>query len=158
MLDKNKLDLYDGEYKPEPFVLAGESKTVSIIVSVAVALGFVVLLGNTVFSNAQENDIEGVLNAAISVAAGFLMYIGMKGFYKLAYDKKVKKEAEEFEKMKREAIPYTVCEFCGGRIERKYYKTRDLIPHGAKGGDVTENGIDSFTCAACGYWVDFFKI
>lgn len=154
MLDKDKLNLYDGEYQPEPFKFAGNAKTAGVLVAIGVGVVTTIILGNTIFGNAQENDIEGILNLAVSIGVGILMYFGAEGFARMAYKKKVAEERAEFEKMKQEAIPYTVCEFCSGRIEKKYYKTRDVNTLGLKVGDVTENGIESYTCAECGYWVD----
>ena len=157
--EREEIDLYDGEYTPKPFVMAGDTKLVAIIVSVIAAVACLIILGNTVFANANENDILGVLNFLVTIGVGCLVYIGMTWVAKLRYAKRIEAERAAFEKKKRDAIPYTVCEFCGGRITRKYYKTGETISGGwyIRSGSLdrhlnrTEHGLDVYSCENCRY-------
>ena len=159
---KDEIDLYNGEYIPEPFVLKGDAKMASIIVAVVAAIACVIILGNTVFANANEKDILGVLNFIVSIGVGFLAYAAMTCVAKFRYRKRIQAERAEFEKKKREAIPYTVCEFCNGRIVRKYYKSGESVSGGwyvsygelKHHTNLTEHGIDTYSCETCGYIVE----
>ena len=154
-------NLYDGKYEPKPFVLSDGEKTASIVVAIVVGLLCVVLLGNTIFSNAQENDIEGVLNFIISIGVGVGAYHAAVGVAKLNYKKRIAREEELFEQRKRDAIPYTVCEFCGGKIEKDYTKIEDKITGGwsLRDGTLTQHtnkfevGMEHYSCAKCQYIV-----
>ena len=126
---EKEIDLYDGKYEPEPFRLSSNARTCSIIAAIVAALACVVILGNTVFSNAQENDIEGILNFAISIGVGVLAYFVAVQIAKASYKKRIEAEAAAFERKKQEAVPYTVCEFCGGRIKFEE-KTFGVFAHG----------------------------
>lgn len=157
--EREEIDLYDGEYTPKPFELKGDAKTVSVIVAVIAAIACTIILGNTVFANANENDILGVLNFIVSIGVGCLAYVGMTYVAKFRYAKRIEAERTAFEEKKRKAIPYTVCEFCGGRIARKYYKSGETI-HGGwyisygtlnHHTNRTEHGIDTYSCETCGY-------
>ncbi len=75
--EREEIDLYDGEYTPKPFVMEGETRMVSIIVSIIAAVACLIILANTVFANANENDILGVLNLIVTVGVGCLAYVGM---------------------------------------------------------------------------------
>ena len=157
--EREEIDLYDGEYIPKPFVMEGDIKSVSIIVSVIAAVVCLIILGNTVFANANENDILGVLNLIVTIGVGCLAYVGMTYVAKLRYSKRIEAERAAFEKKKRDAIPYTVCEFCGGRITRKYYKGGETISGGwyIRNGSLdhhinrTEHGLDVYSCENCRY-------
>lgn len=157
--EREEIDLYDGEYTPKPFVMEGETKMVSIIVSIIAAVACLIILANTVFANANENDILGVLNVIVTVGVGCLAYVGMTCVAKFRYRKRTEAERAAFEEKKREAIPYTVCEFCGGRIGRKYYKSGESVSGGwyltngtlAHHTNRTEHGIDVYNCETCGY-------
>lgn len=160
--EREEIDLYDGEYIPKPFVMAGDTKLVAIIVSVIAAVACLIILGNTVFANANENDILGVLNFLVTIGVGCLVYVVMTCLAKLRYAKRIETERAAFEKKKRDAIPYTVCEFCGGRITRKYYKAGETISGGwyIRNGSLdrhlnrTEHGLDVYSCENCRYTVE----
>ena len=162
MSKQEQIDLYDGVYEPKPFVMAGDRKMVAIIVAIVAAVIAVIVLGNTVFSNANEEDIKGVFNFVISIGVGFLTYRLMTLIAKLRYKKQVERERADFEKKKLAAVPYTVCEFCGGRIERKYYKTGEevtggwYVQYGTLKHNInrTESGIDTYSCEKCRYIVE----
>lgn len=154
-------NLYDEKYQPKPFVLSDGEKTASIIIAIVVGLACVVLLGNTIFANAQENDIEGILNFIISIGVGFGGYHAAVAVAKLRYKQRIAREEELFENRKREAIPYTVCEFCGGKIEKSYTRITDKVTGGfsLRDGTLThhtnksEIGMEIYSCEKCQYMV-----
>lgn len=135
-----------GEYIPEPFEFKGNIKSVSIAVAVLVWIASVIILGNTLLV-ADENDLLGILNFVISTGLAVLAYYVGYGIAKLGYNKKVEEDREAYEEEKKEAIPFTTCEFCGGALQTKFYRA------GNTSTDGTKYGIQSFTCPHCRYIV-----
>ena len=138
-----------GEYIPEPFEFKGNPKGFTILACVVAWVISVVILGNTVLQ-ADENDFLGVLNFVISTAVALLVYAIGYNIGKALYAKEVEQGRERFEREKAEAIPYTICEFCGGALETKFYQSEDtpftIANH-------TKLGVQTFACNTCKYLV-----
>ena len=145
---KKDWDLY-GEYTPEPYEFSGEHKTWTVIATVVMFFitAFIVGVG---IQKKSETELAVIINIASSVAASVITYQIGKLISRKLYEKNVERERALFAKMKAEAEPYTVCEFCGGRIERKYYDAgKPLMP----GPLPTRLGVETFTCDTCRYLV-----
>ncbi len=139
----------NGEFVEESFVFKGDAKTFTIIVAVVLGLVVACVLGTTILV-AEENDILGVVNIAVCTAVAIAVFHVGKVIAKRKHAKLMEKEKAEFYKQKEESIPYRICEFCGGKLERKFYETGKPLVAGPL---PTVCGLETFVCNECRYEV-----
>lgn len=149
MSQKKDFDLY-GEYTPEPFAFKGNARSLSIVAAAIAVFITGIILTNSKLANVEENENYPLYNLLIMTGVVLLtLFIGYL-IAKMLYKKNLKEEREIFYRMKKEAEPYIVCEFCGGRIERKFYPAEDTIMSRYNN---TKLGIETFVCNECRYLV-----
>ena len=139
----------NGEFIEEPFLFKGNAKILAIVAAVIVWNILAVVLGTTVLV-AKDNDVFGVINVAICTAVAIAVFYIGKAIAKNNHAKFMEKERAEFYKQKEESIPYRVCEFCGGKLERKFYQTGKPFPSGSF---YISHGMETFVCNECRYEV-----